>query len=258
MALYAFDGTWNEDHPEARHDTNVVLFRDAYDHGPVLYLPGPGTRGGWLGKLAGGITGLGARARVNDALRALATNLANGDRVVDVVGFSRGAAIALHFANCVAERYNGQAVRFLGLFDTVPSFGIPGNDIDWGWKLGYPATAERCVHAMAMDEARYNFPLHRVPKDARLTEMWFRGVHSDVGGGNGNTARSSIALDWVLGEAHRAGLRINTAKVMENRALMDPCGAISRRKIDVKLGRRQARPGDVLHASVHVPQRDAA
>src|SRR4051794_3782346 len=105
MALYAFDGTWNEDHPATELDTNVVWFRDAYADGNVFYLSGPGTRGGWLGKIAGGITGLGAKTRVNEGLRALATNIAEGDRVVDIVGFSRGAAIALHFANIAAERY---------------------------------------------------------------------------------------------------------------------------------------------------------
>ena len=258
MALYAFDGTWNEDHAAAEQDTNVVWFRDAYADGNVLYLSGPGTRGGWLGKIAGGLTGFGARARVNEALRTLATNMALGDRTIDIVGFSRGAAIALHFANVVAERYNCTPVRFLGLWDTVPSFGVPGNEIDWGWKLGYPVTTERCVHAMALDEARYNFPLHRVPKDVRLTEVWFRGVHSDVGGGNGNAGLSSIALDWILTEAHRAGIRLHTWKVTENRARMNTDAPVSTYAVDVKLRHREVRAGDVLHRTVGLPRQDAA
>lgn len=258
MALYAFDGTWSEDHFAAEQDTNVVWFRDAYAEEKVFYVSGPGTRGGWLGKLAGGITGLGGRARVNDGLRALAANIAQGDRTVDIVGFSRGAAIALHFANCVAERYPCSPIRFLGLFDTVPSFGIPGNEIDFGWKLGYPSTVERCVHAMAMDEARYNFPLHRVPKDVRLTEMWFRGVHGDVGGGNGNLGRTSIALDWVLSEAHRAGIRLHTWKVAENRVRIDHHAPITRYGIDIKLRRREVCAGDLLHPSACLPKQDAA
>ncbi len=30
MALYAFDGAWNEDEEAPEHDTNVVRFRDFY------------------------------------------------------------------------------------------------------------------------------------------------------------------------------------------------------------------------------------
>ncbi|MGH9657644.1 MAG: phospholipase effector Tle1 domain-containing protein, partial [Bryobacteraceae bacterium] len=59
MALYAFDGTWNEDKPGADKDTNVVWFRDAYI-GSQNYWEGVGTRFGLLGKLFGGITGAGA------------------------------------------------------------------------------------------------------------------------------------------------------------------------------------------------------
>ena len=258
MALYAFDGTWNQDHTATELDTNVVWFRDAYADGNVFYLSGPGTRGGWLGKIAGGITGLGAKTRVNEGLRALATNIAQGDRVVDIVGFSRGAAIALHFANIVAERYSCSPVRFLGLWDTVPSFGVPGNEIDWGWRLGYPVTVDRCVHAMAKDEARYNFPLHRVPKDVRLTEMWFRGVHSDVGGGNGNGGLSSIALDWIFGEAHRSGVRLHTWKVAENRARINAAAQVSKYAVAVKLRHREVSAGDLLHPTACVPVRDAA
>lgn len=58
MALYAFDGTWNEDEPNAEEDTNVVRFKRAYQ-GTVDDIPGVGTRFGSIGKLFGGLFGTG-------------------------------------------------------------------------------------------------------------------------------------------------------------------------------------------------------
>ena len=60
----------------------------------------------------------------------------------------------------------------------------PENNLD-------AANVKCCRHAMAMDESRALFPLARLcdkdgQHDDRLVELWFRGVHSDVGGGNGN------------------------------------------------------------------------
>jgi len=67
MALYAFDGTWNVDEIDDEKDTNVCRFLAAYDEPGVenKYLQGVGTKLGWLGKLAGGITGAGGWGRVS-------------------------------------------------------------------------------------------------------------------------------------------------------------------------------------------------
>jgi uncharacterized protein (DUF2235 family) len=245
MALYAFDGTWQRDQDNPVEDTNVVWFRDAYD-GPVEYFPGPGTRLGWLGRLVGGLTGAGGRWRVRQALKALERHCAQGDHIIDVVGFSRGAALALHFANAAGHR----RIRFLGLFDTVPCFGIPANRIDLGWDLGLAASVERCFHAMALHEQRLSFPLLRLAPDVRVQEVWFRGVHSDIGGGNGNCGLSSIPLDWMFAEAHRCGVKLKTWKVIENRARMNAAAPVSAVKLDTKLRRRTPRPGDRFHASL--------
>ena len=247
MALYAFDGTWEYDFKNPDQDTNVIRFRDAYASGEVVYLPGVGTRFGWLGHIVGAVTGAGGRQRVHEAIEAFRRHQTAGDTTVDIVGFSRGAALALHFANALPEE---TTIRFLGLFDTVPSFGIPGNNIDLGWNLGFPPAAERCYHAMALNETRYNFPLHRLEPHPQLNEVWFRGVHSDVGGGNGNPGLSSIALDWMFDSAHRSGLELKTSKVVANRAQIDPSAPVSVVKLTSNLHRRTPRPGDSLHPSV--------
>ena len=76
-----------------------------------------------------------------------------------------------------------------------------------------PGTVQNCFHAMALDERRGAFNVHRLDPEnddaRRIQEWWFRGVHSDVGGGNGNTGRSNITLKWMLQQAHASGLPID-------------------------------------------------
>lgn len=265
MALYAFDGTWNKDKPGSETDTNVVWFLDAYD-GTVFYREGVGTRLGALGKVAGGITGAGGRTRVSDALKALRANLKQGDAVIDIVGFSRGAALALHFANQIFKgKFEGftpgapPPIRFLGLWDCVPSFGAPSIRLNIGWDLRLPDNVAKCYHALALDERRSSFELHRpdarvddANQEGRLFEIWFRGVHSDVGGGNKNSGLSSIALNWMFAGAVRCGVPLKADVVAKNQARRNPTAAISeKQKYDLVPDRfRVVRWNDQAHDSV--------
>ena len=73
-------------------------------------------------------------------------------------------------------------------------------------------------HAIAIDERRAFFrtnlwipkglPPHSGPRD--LKQVWFPGVHSDVGGGypEPESGLSKIALRWMLKEAINAGLLV--------------------------------------------------
>jgi len=272
MALYAFDGTWNEKHEEAPRETNVVKFRDAYK-GTRFYQKGVGTRLGWLGKVIGGLTGAGGHHRVDAAIEQVKRNFKNNDTVIDVVGFSRGAALALDFATRIAAEEDlgasgkGPAeIRFLGLWDTVPSFGIPGNEVNLGYLLGLPPTVRKCFHAMALDERRGSFPLMRLAakvadatREGRLYEVWFRGVHSDVGGGNENEGLSSIALHWMLKRAQSCGLDLKAEKVEQHHALMNPDAEIRPVKLDpIKDPFRTVMWTDVVHASVRRRPRTAS
>jgi len=226
--LYAFDGTWNQDKPGTDKDTNVFKFKDAYDKPEnVFYLPGVGTRFGLPGEIIGGISGAGGHTRVNEALRTLAERLTKGDKTIDVVGFSRGSALALHFCNAVHTNHPDLKIRFLGLWDCVPSFGAPSIDFNIGWDLDLPDNVQKCYHALALDERRHTFHLHRLSAmvantedEGRLFEVWFRGVHSDVGGGNMNHGLSSIALNWMYKKALSCGLPVDAASVAANTPLM--------------------------------------
>ena len=91
MALYAFDGTWNEDEEIPEKDTNVVRFRDIYD-GPVEYRTGVGTRFGAVGRILGGLFGLGGRSRIEEMYDALKKNYAQGDHEGEFCAPLKGAA----------------------------------------------------------------------------------------------------------------------------------------------------------------------
>jgi hypothetical protein len=220
MALYAFDGTWNSQKDAGEYDknTNVVRFKDQYA-GTRFFYKGVGTRHGTLGKLLGGAFGVGGHERIEDARRDLATQFARGDRDIDIVGFSRGAALAAHFANVIADDgvmvkgvRERPPIRFLGVFDLVAAFGIPVNlpgfnfnRINLGYKLGLSDRVKYCYHALALDEARQAFRPTRL-RGKYSQEVWFRGVHSDVGGGNDNHALNDITLRWMLHKAMASGL----------------------------------------------------
>ena len=71
MALYAFDGTWNsakDNEDKDLTDTNVVRFYQAYkkhSNTDDFYLAGVGTRLKVIGKIFGGVFGLGELPRIN-------------------------------------------------------------------------------------------------------------------------------------------------------------------------------------------------
>lgn len=273
MALYAFDGTWNEDRDGTQGDTNVFKFYQAYGRQEGdeqerdetkddrnLYIPGIGTRFGWAGKAIGGAFGIGGRWRISQAMKRLEQNADKGDMVVDVVGFSRGAATAVDFVNRVSEKHGARLpVRFLGLWDCVASFGVPGNKINIGWHLDIPTTVDTCYHALALDEGRLNFPVERLStpprgNDAnapgRLFEVWFRGVHSDVGGGNGNAGLSSITLHWMLRTAQRCGVPIPLGEIDRHARAMQPGAPVHKATLDTGVRRRTVRWNDVVHFTV--------
>ncbi|MCA1797985.1 MAG: DUF2235 domain-containing protein [Xanthomonadaceae bacterium] len=110
-------------------------------------------------------------------------------------------------------------VRFVGAWDTVGALGIPlsflgflnKRDEFYDSKIGPNVRIAR--HALAIDELRSDFqPTLWEPRPGlNLKQVWFAGVHSDVGGGYAPDESDSVAADiplgWMLGEAHAAGLR---------------------------------------------------
>jgi uncharacterized protein (DUF2235 family) len=89
-------------------------------------------------------------------------------------------------------------VEFLGIWDTVKASGFAGiGEVSWPitktlWNV------KRLRHAVSIDEQRPSFREFLVrPRDG-FDEVWFSGVHSDVGGTFEVADLSTIALKWVL------------------------------------------------------------
>lgn len=164
---------------------------------------------------------------------------------VSIFGFSRGAALARAFCNqwlwrCKDKKgqllYEGYPIRFvfMGIFDTVASFGLPSANISNSPLLGsfegrdlvVDDRVGRCVHYVAAHELRFSFPVDLVRKDGKLPSHWlekvYPGMHSDVGGGyepmdqgiTNNYAR--IPMRDMMNEALNKGARLlSSQQIME-------------------------------------------
>ena len=108
-------------------------------------------------------------------------------------------------------------VAFLGLWDTVNSIGWLNFSAKFQ-QVRWPFTCEvrnvaRTHHALAIDEKRRAYGEYRLNRHE--DEMWFSGVHSDVGGYCEKTHKpsdhklSDIALGWIADGAIASGLRID-------------------------------------------------
>jgi len=109
-------------------------------------------------------------------------------------------------------------ITFVGVWDTVGAMGLPFSFFGlikdqhrfYDNKLGSNVITAR--HALSLDEKRDDFePTIWSPNDnVDLKQVWFSGVHCDVGGGYKNdadkTTLSDIPMTWLMKEAHAVGL----------------------------------------------------
>ena len=131
-------------------------------------------------------------------------------------------------------------IRFLGLFDTVEAYGVPigllRTAIDQAiWPLSFrnrrlsPLVAA-ARHALSLDDERLTFhPVlfrHRDAEDSgRIRELWFAGMHADVGGGYPDDSLAGVPLGWMVEEAEAAGLRFDREALAQGRTTASPFGA---------------------------------
>jgi len=111
-------------------------------------------------------------------------------------------------------------VTFIGVWDTVDAVGMPFALADvWNRRIvqfKFPSQTlgshiEHACHALSLDDDRLAFEpvLWQVPDgDKRIEQVWFSGVHSNVGGGYPKQGMSLVALDWMLCHAAERGLRL--------------------------------------------------
>jgi uncharacterized protein (DUF2235 family) len=107
-------------------------------------------------------------------------------------------------------------LHFVGVWDTVSSVG-------WIWdplKLPYTAQNPDMLngrHAISIDERRCYFRNNLWGTQLagqNIKQVWFAGVHSDVGGSYPycQSGLSQIALEWMLCEATSFGLLVDPVK----------------------------------------------
>lgn len=123
-------------------------------------------------------------------------------------------------------------IRFLGAWDTVKAFGIfrPRSFPH----LRHNESIEIVCHAVALDERRRSFMFTSwgglrgfvekgPPPEQTVKEVWFAGVHSDVGGGypEDQSGLSWHSFRWMVGEARVACLRFDEEQLA---ALLDAAG----------------------------------
>jgi uncharacterized protein (DUF2235 family) len=197
----------------------------------------------WFTKLLGLAFAFGLTGNIEDAYRYLMERFNEGDRVY-LFGFSRGAftvrALAGMIYKCgllqrgsenlipyaskmyrhgskkLAEGFKRAfsrecPVHFIGVWDTVKSVGLfrqrrfPNSVLN-------PSVAH-ARQALSLDEQRSHFRPslwdHTPGQD--ICQVWFAGVHSDVGGGYAAAGLSHVALHWLAKQAYDEGLLIDRA-----------------------------------------------
>jgi uncharacterized protein (DUF2235 family) len=141
-------------------------------------------------------------------------------------------------------------IRFIGVWDTVGALGIPLRGMRGLTRRKHvfhdtelSKTVQTARHALAIDERRAPFEptlWKEKPKPNQTVEqVWFPGVHSDVGGGYPENALSDIALDWMLAEAKAAGLALDSEVLAVRPLSPDPAGKLH----DSKKGLYNLTPG---------------
>ena len=144
-------------------------------------------------------------------------------------------------------------IEFLGLWDTVDAYGLPIDELArvidrfiWPFRmpdLDLNPRVRRAMHALSIDDERRAFHprlwneedskassgTEPLPDAAhidheRISQVWFAGVHSNVGGGYPDDSLSYVSLEWIMTGAAKCGLRFSD-KVWEGfRALGDENG----------------------------------
>ncbi len=131
------------------------------------------------------------------------------------------ASILAKLSNC---NMSPAKITMLGVWDTVGSLGIPSlfggvSPLLYGFlDTSLSPNVVNAYHALAINERRMEFPatLWSNPPafGQTIEQVWFPGVHSDVGGGYGpdaatGTALGDITFSWMLSKAIALGLEVS-------------------------------------------------
>jgi uncharacterized protein (DUF2235 family) len=195
-----------------------------------IYVEGIGTRDNNTDDIEGSGTGMGKTgiiAKVESGIKQIIeeidvrmNSLKNiGYIYFDTFGFSRGAAAARHFVHVmllndgnsfqsrlVSKGYTVSSVKskFVGLFDTVASYGLDYDDNTEQLGLNSIKSAEYTVQLVAAEEHRKNFRLTNIRSAGKKgMQIYLPGAHADVGGGYNETDEAN-EIDRQIFDLDRA------------------------------------------------------
>lgn len=125
--------------------------------------------------------------------------------------------------------YRSVHIKFMGLWETIEALGWP----DYTENIDVPnhryadqlCNVDKAAHALAIDDDRADIftpilltrwhLIEECKEDIKInkvvTEVWFSGAHSDVGGGYKNTEISGVSLNWMIGQIKEADQKERSA-----------------------------------------------
>jgi uncharacterized protein (DUF2235 family) len=185
---------------------------NVYEDGDSVFMFGF-SRGAYTVRALGGVLHMfGLLSRGNEGLIPYIIRL-YAKRTRNASGMTHTFQVATQFKKTFCRDCR---LHFVGVWDTVSSVG-------WVWDpLKVPYTGqnpdiENGRHAVSIDERRCYFRNNlwgdQLPGQT-IKQVWFAGVHSDVGGSyaEAESGLSKIALEWMLCEALAFGLLINSER----------------------------------------------
>jgi uncharacterized protein (DUF2235 family) len=123
------------------------------------------------------------------------------------------------------HRYSREIeIKFMGVWDTVGALGIPLRGLRaltmWRYRfhdVELSHIVRNSYHALAIDERRESFEptlwKSKAKDGQEVEQVWFAGVHSDVGGGLPQAGLSDLALVWMKEKAEAHGLAFDELKL---------------------------------------------
>lgn len=176
---------------------------EQYEEGDRIYLFGF-SRGAYTARSIGGMLtrcGVPARQLLNDTFASHAFDVYRRDN----------DTITAQFRKDYQSR--DVSIEVIGVWDTVGSLGIPlmlfsgldhllfrfhDTSLHPNVRFGY--------HAVSIDEKRESFqPSLWDPREG-VEQLWFVGVHGDIGGGYKETGLSDVTFRWMLDRVQSHGL----------------------------------------------------
>jgi uncharacterized protein (DUF2235 family) len=185
---------------------------DAFEPGDELYFFGF-SRGAFTARSTAGLV------RNSGILRR-----ENVDQIGDAYALYRSRGKAQHPDSVESQLFrktfsHETRIHFIGVWDTVGALGIPLAGLGWlnkRWQFHDTTLSSRvdvARQALAIDEQRGPFKptIWKTQDTAQqdVKQVWFSGVHCDVGGGYRSTGLSDVTLRWMVSQAARAGLRFS-------------------------------------------------